>query len=150
MIIIIITILNDDNDNDFCRWLMKSAARTGKIVLSIVTCDGRYLPYHIRKKDFKSSQSIQQHLQSISSHPVRIDSRIRKIVDHEIHRRPSYTPSIGSRHSDHESLINTVEMAAKIAGRNSFRYSNKKLEGKVQYYLYTSQHSTINNNNYCV
>ena len=111
---------------------MRSAARTGKITLSIVTCDGRPVPYHVRRKDFKSSQSVQQHLDDIRSQPIRVaDGRIHKIVDYEFHRRPSYTPSVGSRQSDHDSFINTVEMAAKISNRSSFRYIDKKLEGKV-------------------
>ena len=45
-------------------------------------------------------------------------------------RRPSFTPSIGSKDSDHETLINTVEVAAHFS-QSSLYYSGKRLRGKV-------------------
>lgn len=109
---------------------MRSAARSGKISLSIVTCDGRLVPFHVRKRNVKSSQSVQQHLQAINR-PVHVGSRVHEmVVSSEVHGRPSCTPSIGSRQSDHEAVINTVEMAAQIS-RSSFKYSGKRREGKV-------------------
>lgn len=46
-------------------------------------------------------------------------------------RRPSLTPSIGSKNSDHEALMNTVEVAAYFS-RSSLRYSKRRLRGLVR------------------
>ncbi len=102
---------------------MKSAARSGKITLSLVTCDGRLVPVHVRK-NFKTSQSAHQQLHYAKPERIVIDSG----------RRPSYTPSIGAHHSDHKTVVNTVGMAAQI-GRDSFRFTNNRLEGKKVSYI---------------
>ena len=49
-------------------------------------------------------------------------------------RRPSFTPSIGSKNSDHEALMNTVEVAAYFS-RSSLRYSKRRLRGLVRILL---------------
>lgn len=114
----------------FFRWLMRSAARSGKIGLAMVTCDGRQVPFHVRKKDVKTSQSVQQHLQHLAKQPIHVDKRIHEVVKQEMVPKSNFERSVGSRQSDQEAFVNTIEMAAQI-GRSSFKYSNKRLQGKV-------------------
>ena len=105
---------------------MKSAARSGKITLSLVTCDGRLVPVHVRK-NFKTSQSVHQQLHYAKPERIVTDGG-------QMHHSPSYTPSIGAHHSDHKTVMHTVGLAAEI-GRDSFRFMNNRLEGKKVSYI---------------
>ena len=113
---------------------MKSAARSGKIVLSIITCDGRHISYPWRKPRGNLKQEVPVSLHSVPTTAEIHSSDNKKENDQPSHSiincRPSFTPSIGSHDSDHETLMNTVEFAAHIS-RSSFRYSKKRLKGKV-------------------
>lgn len=105
---------------------MRSAARSGKVGLAMVTCDGRQVPFHVRKRDVKSSLSVQQYLYNMIG-----DKRAHQVANEEMVPKSKFTRSIGSLHSDQKTFADTVEKAAEI-GRSSFKYSNKRLQGKVR------------------
>ena len=107
--------------------------------MTLITCDGREIPYPMRKNTEVQEVSLHQ-----GPIPMPIQAEVHAIVESHMQtqnesdgpdkatfqRRPSFTPSIGSKDSDHETLINTVEVAAHFS-QSSLHYSGKRLRGKV-------------------
>ena len=116
--------------------MLKSAARSQKIKINMITCDGRTVPYPYGKGATPKpggrvpseliSIPVQTEVQAmIESHSVVSEDSRSKLL-----RKPSFTPSIGSKDSNHETLMNTFEVAQQFS-RSSLRYSRRRLRGKV-------------------
>ena len=118
---------------------MKSAARSKLLAVKIITCDGRIIDAPWKKEETQDTvlpapvsvvadvhHTVDRHMKDKSEK----DALSSKTSAVQVHRRPSFTPSLGSKDSDHETLVNTVEVAAYL-GRSSLRYSSKKIKGKV-------------------
>lgn len=129
-------------------WLLKSAARSKKLSITMITCDGRIIPYPYSTGELFhpfNTHNTTTGIGGLMSIPIQADvhamveSNMRleqergdnnRHYKRDIFRRSSFTPSIGSKDSDHEALINTVEVAAHFS-RSSFRYSKRRLKGVV-------------------
>lgn len=105
--------------------------------IKVITCDGRLIPLPYGKGQLSQAVPkeltipVHAHVHAIvHSHMLTEEGRD-EAEKTRMTRRPSLTPSIGSKNSDHEAVMNTVEVAAYFT-RTSLRYSKRKLRGMVR------------------
>lgn len=104
----------------------------------MITCDGRSIPYPYGKGATPKptarvpseliSVPIQAEVHAMIESQRRSDEEKNKS---NLIRKPSFTPSIGSKDSNHDALVNTFEVANQFS-RSSLQYSKRRLRGKVQ------------------
>lgn len=112
-------------------------------MLQIITCDGRVIDAPWKREDVSDNVLPGPMIVRADIHHTVMADEWQALEESafsgrppagEVHRRPSFTPSLGSKDSDHETLVNTVEVAAYL-GHSSLRYSGKKIKGKVREFV---------------
>ena len=102
-----------------CRWLLESAYRSGKVVLVVVSSglvSGLKKSHTALSSPFGALENLSTLASTAPSAklPLRVDNKSTRSSVSSLQDRPTYTPSLGSRTSDHNLLATTVELAAHL------------------------------------
>ena len=109
------------------------------MAVKIITCDGRVIDAPWKKEGTQDTALLAPVSIVAEVHHTVVkdewqalerDALSSKTSVAQLHHRPNFTPSLGSKDADHETLVDTVEVAAYLR-HNSLRYSSKKIKGKV-------------------
>lgn len=101
------------------RWLLESAYRSGKVILVIVSSglvSGLKKSHTALSSPFGALENLSTLANTAPSAklPLRTDNRSTRSSASSLQNRLTYTPSLGSRGSDHNLLATTVELAAHL------------------------------------